>query len=70
VVVRQKEYTNRQFLLDLEFRRALVRCVDGARLDSYTPSSPARQLQLAKMVGCSARDGRSLIGHLPASAVP
>jgi hypothetical protein len=44
----QKEYTNWQSLLDLESQRAPVRCVDDARLDNYTPSSPAHRLRLAK----------------------
>jgi hypothetical protein len=46
-LVIQKENTNRQSLPDLESQRAPVRCVDDARLDNYTPSSPAHQLRLA-----------------------
>ena len=69
----QKKYTNRQSLLDLEFQRAPVRSADGARLDNCTLSSPAHQLQLAKMIGYSERGQEYLIyliGHLHASAVP
>ena len=51
----QKEYTNRQSLLDLESQKAPVRSVDDARLDNYTPGSPAHQLRLAGMIGCSER---------------
>ena len=66
----QKKNTNRQSPLDLGSQRALVRSVDGAMLDNYTPSSPAHQLRLAKMIGCSEWGQGYLIGHLPASAVP
>jgi hypothetical protein len=66
----QKKYTNRQSLLDLESQRAPVRSVDDARLDNYTPGSPAHQLPLAKIIECSERGQEYLIGHLPASAVP
>jgi hypothetical protein len=66
----QKKCTNRQSLLDLESQRAPVRSVDDARLDSYTPGSPAHQLRLAKMIRCSERGQEYLIDHLPASAVP
>ncbi len=66
----QKKYTNRQSLLDLEFQREPVRSVDDARLDNYTPGSPAHQLRLAKIIGYSERGHEYLIGHLPASAVP
>ena len=66
----QKECTNRQALLDLEFQRAPVRCVDDARLDSYIPNSPVHRLRLAKRVGCSAQDRYNLTGHSLASAVP
>jgi hypothetical protein len=70
LAIQKEEYTNRQSLLDLEFQRAPVRCVDGAGLDNCTPGFPAHRLRLAKRTGCSAWDRRTLIGHLPASAVP
>jgi hypothetical protein len=66
----QKRYTNRRSPLDLGSQRAPVRFVDDAMLDNYTLGSPAHQLRLAKMIGCSERRQEYLIGHLPASAVP
>lgn len=53
----QKKYTNKQSLLDPEFQKAPVRCVDGARLGNYTPSFPAHRLRLAKKMDARNRTG-------------
>ena len=46
-LVIEKGNTNRRSPPGPESQRELVRCVDDAKLDSCTPSSPAHRLRLA-----------------------